>query len=358
MGIIGFGGPAAHIALMRREFVERKGWYDNEEFLRMVGLTNLIPGPNSTELAMHIGHRRAGAKGLILSGVAFIVPAVVFVGLLAWLYTEFGTEPGLADLRYGTGPVVAAIVAQAVIVFLQSTGTSAWRVALITVAFVASFAGVNELLVLLAVGLVTVGILTAASRPPRSGTFTLSLSIGVLAAADTPTLSRLFVLFVKIGAILYGSGYVLVAFLESNFVTRRGWISEEQLIDAVTVGQVTPGPLFSTATFVGWIILGVAGATLATVGIFAPSFVFVGAMGRLLPWIERHRAATHFISGVTVASVGIMLTAVVHLGRTSFVDPFTIAVGVATLLLLLRTRLNSLWLILAGVCIGVVRIVT
>lgn len=357
MGIIGFGGPAAHIALMRREFVEQRGWYDNDEFLRMVGFTNLIPGPNSTELAMHIGHRRAGTRGLFVSGLAFIVPAVVLVGLLSWLYTEFGTRPGLADLRYGTGPVVVAIVAHAAVAFLRSTVTSPSRSALVLASFAAAFAGVDELIVLLVAGLLT-AIATLIDDSPygrRRRDLSIVIPFGALATAGTADLARLFGIFLKIGAVLYGSGYLLFSFIESDFVTRRGWLTEEQLIDAITVGQVTPGPLFSSATFVGWILLGIAGAAAATIGIFGPSFLFVGFMGRVLPWIERHRLARHFISGVTVASVGMILAAALDLGDASLVDPLTVAVGAVTFVLLLRTRINSLWLVLAGVAVGLAR---
>lgn len=354
LGVIGFGGPAAHIALMRDEVVRRRGWIDDAEFLDLVGATNLIPGPNSTELAIHLGHRRAGTRGLLAAGVCFIAPAVVIVGFLAWLYQRYGTDPTVVDLRYGILPVIIAIVAHA----LYGLGRSALTVPLNGVVAAAALGGYlvgfHELVVLVAAGLVTV-LWTGRHRwrPDRMwSVLIVPFAATAPTAPDAVSLRRLFLVFLEIGSVLYGSGYVLLAFLQRNLVDQHGWLTSQQLLDAVAVGQVTPGPVFTTATFVGWQIDGPAGAAAATIGIFLPSFVFVALLGRIVPWMRARPAARAFLTGLTSASLGLMAGVLIELTDTALVDLATIAVAAAALAVLIRTKVNSAWLIGAGMLIG------
>jgi len=354
LGVIGFGGPAAHIALMRDEVVRRRGWLDDAEFLDLVGATNLIPGPNSTELAIHLGHRRAGGRGLVVAGLGFIAPAVLIVGVLAWLYERHGTDPALVDLRYGVLPVIIAIVGHALVGLGRVALVSPVGAVAAMAALAGFLAGVHELVLLVAAG--TAAALWANRRRLRPGRAPLVLLLaGGEPGADpaTPSLWRLFLVFLEIGSILYGSGYVLLAYLQRNLVTDLGWLSEQELLDAVSVGQVTPGPVFTTATFVGWQIDGWAGAAVATVGIFAPSFLFVALLGRIVGWMRAHATARAFLDGVVAASLGLMAGVLVELVDAAISDLVTAAVAAAALALLISTRLNSAWLIGGGVVVGV-----
>jgi chromate transporter len=355
LGFIGFGGPAAHIALMREEVVRRRAWVDDAEFLDLVGATNLIPGPNSTELAIHLGHRRAGMRGLLVAGTCFIVPAVVLVAVLAWLYERYGTDPTVVDQRYGVIPVVIGIVVHALFGLARTALTSVLPAVIAAAALGAYLLGVHELLVLVAAG--ALGAAWAGRdrlrRPHLSGLLAFPF---VLAADDGPqavSLRRLFLVFLEIGSVLYGSGYVLLAFLQRNLVDHYGWLTEDQLLDAVTVGQITPGPVFTTATFVGWQIDGVAGAAVATVGIFLPSFVFVALLGRIVPWMRSRPLARAFLGGVTAASLGLMAGVLIDLADAALTDVLTVGIAVAALAVLVRTKLNSAWLIAGGLAIGV-----
>lgn len=353
LGIIGFGGPAAHIALMRDEVVRRRGWLDDSEFLDLVGATNLIPGPNSTELAIHLGHQRAGGRGLVVAGLSFIAPAVVVVGVLAWLYERHGTDPMLIDLRYGVLPVIVAIIAHAVVALGRVSLVSPVGAAAAAAALAGFLAGVHELLLLVAAG--SAAALWANRGRLRPGRVPLVM---LLAGGEPgpgsagPSLWRLLLVFLEIGSILYGSGYVLVAYLQRNLVDDRGWLSEQELLDAVSVGQVTPGPVFTTATFVGWQIDGWAGAAVATVGIFAPSFLFVALLGRIVPWLRTHATARAFLDGVVAASLGMMAGVLVDLVDDAISDLVTAAVAAGSLAVLVATRLNSAWLIGGGVMVG------
>ncbi|MFZ4719358.1 MAG: chromate efflux transporter [Ilumatobacteraceae bacterium] len=353
LGVIGFGGPAAHIAMMRDEVVRRRGWMDDAEFLEIIGATNLIPGPNSTEMAIHLGHRRAGWRGLLAGGLCFIAPAVVIVSLFAWLYSRYGSTPQFADVRYGVLPVIIAIVAQAVVGLGRSAIVVPWKAVIAVVAFVAYALHVHELLVLLAAGVLA---LLWAARD-RLGRRMMSVMVAPLVAAATGStpvsLWRLFLVFLEIGSVLYGSGYVLLAFMQRSLVDDLGWLTSQQVLDAVAVGQVTPGPVFTTATFVGWQMAGVAGAAVATVGIFAPSFVFVAFLGRIIEWMRVRPLAKAFLDGVTVASLGLMAGVLVQLSRTALVDVFTVAIAVGALAVLLRWKLNSAWLVAGGLLLGV-----
>jgi chromate transporter len=331
--------PAAHIAMMEDEVVRRRGWLTREEFLDLLGATNLIPGPNSTEMAIHIGHRCAGWPGLIVAGLCFIVPAMVIVLGCAWAYVRFGKLPQAEAVLYGIKPVIIAVVVQA----LWGLGKTALKTPVLWVvavgAALVSFLRVNELLVLLVGGLV-VSIVGA-----KQQTKTLS-------AIAPFALWPMFLFFLKVGSVLYGSGYVLLAFLRNGLVERLGWLTEAQLLDAVAVGQITPGPVFTTATFIGYLLGGTSAALLATLGIFLPAFFFVAMSGPLVPRIRRSRMAGAFLDGINAASLALMAVVTVHLGRAAFVDWMTIVFGVMAAILLLRYRVNSAWLVLGGVAGG------
>lgn len=361
LGATAFGGPAAHIALLHDETVRRRGWLTDAQFLDLLGATNLIPGPNSTEMAIHLGHQRAGVRGLIVAGVCFILPAALIVGLLAWAYVSWGTTPAVAWLLYGIKPVIIALLVQA-LWSLGGKALSGVATALVGASAAALYlAGANEL-ALLAAG----GALLWLFRGRRNGTGLAALGplawgglpAGVAAGAAAGSgygLGALFLTFLKIGSVLYGSGYVLLAFLRSSFVEGQAWLTETQLLDAVSIGQVTPGPVFTTATFVGYLLEGVPGAVLATLGIFLPSFIFVALTAR---WIPRLRASLSFsavLDGVNAASLGLMAAVTLQLGRAALVDPLTVALAAAAVLVLRYTKLNSTWLIAGGALAGGLR---
>ena len=356
LGVIGFGGPAAHIALMEDEVVRRRGWLSREAFLDYVGVTNLIPGPNSTELAIEIGRHRAGWKGLIVAGASFILPAALIVGVIAWLYVRFGQLPQTLAVLAGVKPVVIAVVMQALWRLGRAALKTATLVAIAIAAIVATVAGVHELIVLLLAAAVAA---TIARRSTRALTgiapfapFAI-LPLGASAMATAISLPMLFGVFLKIGSVLFGSGYVLLAFLRADFVERLGWLTESQLLDAVAVGQVTPGPVFTTATFIGYVLGGTPGAVLATLGIFLPAFVFVALSGPLVRRIRQSPAAAAALDGVNAASLALMAAVAWQLGRAAIVDIPTAALAIGAGVLLATRRINSAWIVLAGGAIGV-----
>jgi chromate transporter len=360
LGAIGFGGPAAHIAMMEDEIVRRRRWLARDDFLDLLGATNLIPGPNSTEMAIHIGHRQRGWPGLIVSGVSFILPAALIVLIFAWVYVRYGSLPQVAGVLYGVKPVIIAIVLQA----LWSLGRTAIKnvfLAMIGLAgVVLAFFGVHELLILLGGGVI-VGFGQLMVRQIRNGkaslTFTSPLMIFLQSTAATTTafgVFPLFLFFLKVGAVLYGSGYVLLAFLRADLVERWHWLSESQLLDAIAVGQVTPGPVFTTATFIGYVLGGLSGATAATAGIFLPAFLFVAASGPLVPRIRRSPTAGAFLDGVNAASLALMFVVTYQLGRAAVIDVSTLVLALVSAIALFRFRLNSAWLIVGGAIVGLV----
>lgn len=359
LGTTAFGGPAAHVAMMEDEVVRRRRWLTREQFLDYLGATNLIPGPNSTELAIHVGHARAGWPGLLVAGAAFILPAALIVGGIAWAYVRYGALPQAAGLLYGVKPVVIAVVLQA-LWGLGRTAVKSPALAALGGACVAAVAllGVHELAVLAGAGALA-AVLHAARGGERRAAALLplwALQSGVAAAAGTPAapagLWGLFGVFAKTGAVLFGSGYVLLAFLRADLVERLGWLTERQLLDAVAVGQVTPGPVFTTATFVGYVLGGPAGAAVATVGIFLPAFVFVALSGPLVPRLRRSPTAGAVLDAVNVASLALMAVVAAQLARAALVDPITVALAAASAVLLLRFRVNSAWLVLGGAAVG------
>lgn len=350
LGVTAFGGPAAHIAMMHREVVEQRRWMTNDEFVDLIGATNLIPGPNSTEMTMHIGHQRAGWKGLVLAGVSFILPAAIIVAALAAAYVEYGTTPTGEALLYGIKPVVTAIVAVAVARLAASTLKSPVPGAVAAVALVLYLNGVNELAVLFG-GAAFVYLVMA--RPSGSASPLMAFPIAAATVAEgSVDLGRLFATFLKIGAVLYGSGYVLLAFLRADFVVRWGVMTDQQLLDAVAIGQFTPGPVFTTATFIGYLLGGYAGAFLATVAIFAPGFVFVAALTRVLPHVRRWTWTAALLDGVNASAIGLMGGVLIELGADAITDVPTTLLAIASLGTLWLTRLNSAWLILAGAAVG------
>ena len=350
LGTIGVGGPAAHVALMHDHVVRRRGWMDEREFSTLVGATALIPGPNSTELAMAIGHRRAGVKGLLVAGASFIVPAVAIVGVLAHLYAEYGTRPAVADIRYGVYPVVCAIVVVA-LVRLRRLVVGTPLIAVIAAGAIALNAiGTHEVFTLLACGVA----MLAARSVVDARRMSLTALFGVLAATVVPGFWRIVAVFAEIGSLIFGSGYVLLAFLDSHLVQNRGWITGQQLLDAITIGQVTPGPVFTTATFIGWQVSGWGGAAAATIGIFAPSFVFAFFVGSVVRVVDRYVVARHVLDGVATASIALMAVVALRLIESSVTDAVTAAIALGCAALLFFTRLNSAWLIAAGVALGLV----
>jgi chromate transporter len=360
LGTLGFGGPAAHVAMMEDEVVRRRGWLSRERFLDLLGATNLIPGPNSTEMAIHVGNERAGWRGLLVAGACFIAPAFLIVLACAWAYTRYGTLPAAEGLLRGVKPVIIAIVLQA----LWGLGRTATRTHTLAAAallsLAAALAGIHELAVIFGAGTLVALVAWARSPAGRRRSFGLALPLGATALTSTGPgaaafgLVPLFLAFLKIGSVLFGSGYVLLAFLRADLVVRRGWLTEGQLLDAVAVGQVTPGPVFTTATFVGFVLGGLRGATVATLGIFLPAFVFVALSGPLVPRIRRSPVAGAFLDGVNAASIALMALVTAQLARAAIVDPWTAGVAASSAVLLLRFRASPAWLVPAAGLLGVV----
>jgi len=365
LGTIAFGGPAAHTALMREELVRRKGWVSDERFVDLMGATNLIPGPNSTELAIHLGWDRARWRGLLAAGVCFIVPAALMVTALAWAYVEYGDTPAVESLLYGVVPAVLAVIVFALVALLRTvlwSGKDARQrlglSALTAAALAAYVLGVPELAIL-AAGAAVPALVRAASLGRGHALLGVPLLLASPALGhprfEDPTggqLAQLFLTMLKIGAVLYGSGYVLLAFLEGDFVDRLGWITEQQLVDAISIGQVTPGPVFTTATFVGYLVAGPAGAFVATVGIFLPSFVFVGLLTRVTDRLRASPWTSVMLDGVNATALALMAGVSAELAGSAIVDALTAGIFVVVLVLLWRTRLNSAWYVAGGAAVG------
>lgn len=360
LGFTAFGGPAAHIAMMHDEVVVRRQWLDEQHFLDMIGATNLVPGPNSTEMAIHVGYERAGWRGLLVSGTCFILPAALIVGVLAWGYTRYGNTPQGEALLYGIKPVIIAIVLQA----LLRLGRAAVKGPLLAgtgvVVFVLYLFGINELVLLFGVGLLVA--VAQRARQRRISSSALLPFIGMsgfsalVAQVSNLRLDQLFLVFLKVGALLYGSGYVLLAFLRNDLVLRLGWLTDQQLLDAVAIGQFTPGPVFTTATFVGYVLAGGPGAVVATLGIFLPAFCFVAVLNRIVPAMRRSPWTAALLDGVNVAALGLMAGVTWQLGRAAIVDWLTALLAIGAALLLFRFKINSAWLVLAGGLIGLIAV--
>lgn len=354
LGAIAFGGPAAHIAMMDEEIVEKRRWMSREKLLDLLGITNLIPGPNSTELAIHIGYEKAGWKGLIVAGCCFILPAMLIVWILAIIYVRYQNVPSAEWLLYGIKPVVIAIVIQA----LWKLGKKAIKDKPTTIggiiATIGYFLGINEVLLLLAVG---VGVMLLKNYGKNRDNLQKMIFFPLFAVSPSTTIVaaswiKVFFAFLKIGCILYGSGYVLLAFLQRDFVENYHWLTSEQLLDAIAVGQITPGPVLTTATFIGYLVAGNLGAIFGTIGIFLPAFIFVLVIN---PWVSKIRnsaSASGFLDGVNTASLGLMAGVTYTLIRTSVVDIFTLILAIAATIIVFRYKINSAWLVLAGGLFG------
>lgn len=367
LGVIGFGGPAAHIGLLEQETVRRRGWLSHEKFLEYLAAANLIPGPNSTEMAIFIGRERAGFPGLVVAGACFILPAMLIVMAIAWSYQRYGQLPAVGGVLYGVKPVIVAVVAQALWALGRSSVKHTRQVVLLVASVVAVALGAHELLILLVAGIAAlawnqisaprqVGGSHAALVLPwisaRDGLLAAAVPAATTASAPSFGLLPIFLFFLKVGSVLYGSGYVLLAFLRADLVERWHWLSEAQLLDAVAVGQITPGPLFTTATFIGFLLGGWPAALVATAGIFLPAFVFVAVCSPWLPRLRQSKPASAFLDGVVVASLALMAWVSWHLGRAALVDWPTLILAVAATVVLLRFKVNSAWLVLGGAVAG------
>jgi chromate transporter len=357
LGTIAFGGPPAHIAMMQDEFIRKRQWITEADFLDRLGAANLIPGPSSTEVAIFIGHAKRGWAGLLVAGCCFIIPAAVMVTLIAASYVRFGSLPQVAGILYAIKAAVIGIILQA-LWSLARTATKTKLLAFIGVAaIVLSASGVAPLIVLAIAGAASGAALWLKRRPevtlsaiPLSGK--LALLAATAAVAAPVSLLRLFLSFLKIGSVVFGSGYVLLAFLRAEFIHHLHWLTEKQLIDAVAVGQFTPGPVFTTATFIGYLVAGIPGAVIATVGVFVPGFVFVALSGRMLPKIRQSPLAAAILDGVVVGSLALMAVVAWQLGRAAIVDWITLAIMVVSAGLLLRFRINSAWIVGGAALIG------
>jgi chromate transporter len=356
LGATAFGGPAAHIAMMHDEVVSRRHWLTEEQFLDLLGATNLIPGPNSTEMAIHVGWARRRWAGLLVAGLAFIAPAMLITAVLGWVYVSFGALPAARWLLYGVKPVILGVVVQAIWGLAPKAARSAWLRVLGAAAALLALFGVNELVLLFGSG--ATAILFAQRAPKGKASSTLHQLMPALpfafgtGAIKGLTLSSLFWVFLKIGSVLFGSGYVLLAFLRADLVQRLGWLTEGQLIDAIAVGQVTPGPVFTTATFIGYLLKGPAGALVATIGIFLPAFVFVALSGPLVPKLRASPIAGAFLDGVNVASLALMVVVTWQLGRAALIDLPTVLFAAISAGLLVRFKINATWLVLGGALAG------
>jgi len=357
LGVTAFGGPAAHIAMMHDEVVKRRKWLDEQQFLDLLGATNLIPGPNSTQMAIHMGLERAGWRGMIVSGSCFILPAAILVTILTWLYVQYGTTNQAEWLFYGIKPVIIAIVLQA-LYMLGRKAVKGVLTTLVGIGVIAGyFLGINEILLIFWGGLLVM-LLRNYNKLSGSRLFSfvaplLGINLVALQAKEI-TLSILFLVFLKIGAVLYGSGYVLLAFLEADFVETLGWITSQQLIDVVAIGQVTPGPLLTTATSIGYLTAGLPGAVIATVAIFLPSFVFVAVVNPLIPRLRKSSLTGAALDGVNAASLGLMAAVMFQLAKVSLIDPLTIIIALLCAGALFFLRINSTWLIAGGGLVGIV----
>ena len=353
LGCFAFGGPAAHIAMMEDEVVVKRKWMSRDYFLDIIGATNLIPGPNSTEITMHCGYERAGRKGLFVAGICFIFPAILITGLLAYLYVEYGALPQVQPFVFGIKPAVLAIIASAVIKLGKKAIKTIELAILGVLVLVVSLLGVNEVFALLMAGLVGMLYFYFKERiQNKTFNFTpLLLFIGVNEAIVKLTSIKVFLVFLKVGAILYGSGYVLFAYLDAELVS-RGWLTRAELIDAIAVGQFTPGPVLSTSTFIGYQLSGFSGAIAASVGIFLPSFLFVLIFNRFISKMRQSKILRHFLDAVNVAAVAVMLSVLVVMTMDTLTDWSAIVIAIICSFLTFGTKIATMWIIAIGAVLG------
>jgi chromate transporter len=354
LGIIGFGGPAAHIAMMQNEVVTKKKWMNNQDFLDLIGATNLIPGPNSTEMAIHIGHERAGWKGLLTAGLCFILPAVLITGFFAWLYKEYGQLPELQDFIYGIKPAIIAIILGAIFPLAKKSVKTIHLALIGILTLVLSLLGYNEIGLLFGSGFLALFLFTIKNKSITTNTNSFFPFLFIVPEASRITIPniKLFLIFLKIGAILYGSGYVLFAFLDSELVG-AGILSRNELIDAIAVGQFTPGPVFSSVTFIGYQINGIWGAVIATIAIFLPSFLFVALLNPLVKKARNSKMFSVFLDAVNVASIAIIIAVCFDMGKTVIIDWKSIFIlfCAATFAFGFK-KINSAFIVLGGATLG------
>ncbi len=352
LGITGFGGPAVHIAMMEEEVVKKRRWMSAEHFLDLVGATNLIPGPNSTELTMHIGHERAGWKGMIVAGCCFIIPAVIITGIIAWAYTRYGQLPQVTPFIYGIQPAILAVIAALMISLGRKALKSVQLGILGLLAAIAVLAGFNEIYVLFGAGLLGILIFMLSKQSTSLYSFFPFIFLQIIASGIRIPDIKIFLIFLKIGSILYGSGYVLFAFLDAELVI-KGLLSREQLTDAIAVGQFTPGPVFSSATFIGWLLGGAGGAIAATIGIFLPSFLFVAFLNPLIPKLRKSKVMSVFLDTINMVSVAIIISVIVEIGSSMISDWRSILIASVSFIVTFYFRnLNTAVIIFGGAALG------
>lgn len=348
LGLTAFGGPAAHIAMMQREVVDKRQWMDHAHFLDLIGATNLIPGPNSTEMAIHIGQERGGWKGLLVAGCCFIIPAVLITGVIAWLYKGYGQLPQVRPFIYGIKPAIIAIILAAAFPLAKKALKTVELGMIGMLALIASVAGVNEIVVLFGAGVLVLLLYILRRRNNGLNRSAPLLYIPFL----SPENVKIFLIFLKIGAILYGSGYVLFAFLDNELVA-KGLLSRTQLMDAIAVGQFTPGPVFSSVTFIGWQMNGLSGAALATLAVFLPSFVFVALLNPLVPHMRKSALFSAFLDGVNIASVALIVTVCISFGRETMTDWRTILIACLSAVVVFGfKKVNTVFVVIGSALAG------
>ena len=349
LGLTAFGGPAAHIAMMQREVVDKRRWMDHDHFLDLIGATNLIPGPNSTEMAIHIGQERGGWRGLLIAGACFICPAVVITAIIAWGYQQYGSLPQVSAFIFGIKPAIIPVILAAAHPLVKRSLKDAWLWGIAVAALIIGLLGVNEIYVMFGAGTLTLLWIAARDRNNTlQGLGPLLLQVPAIVVSN----ARIFFAFLKVGAILYGSGYVLFAFLDSELVA-KGLLSRKVLIDAIAVGQFTPGPVFSSVTFIGWQMGGWKSAALATLAIFLPSFVFVALSHPLIPRMRKSKLFSAFLDGVNAASVAIILTVCIDFGRATITDWRAVAIAAVSAIVVFGfPKVNSAFVILGGSVLG------
>lgn len=345
LGSIAFGGPAAHIAMMDDEIVKKRKWISSQHFLDLIGATNLIPGPNSTEMTMHCGHERGGKLGMFVAGISFVFPAVVITMVFAWLYEKYGQLPEVEPFIYGIKPAVIAIILSAVHRLGKKALKSVELGILGLLTLIAALLGVNEILAMFGCGLLGL-LLYFIKNPPNK-----TLSFAPLLLIKVSHL-KIFLTFLKVGAILYGSGYVLFAFLDVELVA-TGLMTRQELIDAIAVGQFTPGPVLSTSTFIGWQLGGFWGAIAATIGIFLPSFIFVMLLNPIVPKLRKSKVISAFLDAVNIAAVAVILAVVFEMAKDTLTDWRTIVIAVLSLVIVFAfKKMNSAFIVLGGAVLG------
>ncbi len=366
LGVIGFGGPAAHIAMLQEEVVTRRQWLDRSRFLDLMGATNLVPGPNSTQMVIHVGYIHGGLLGLILSGVAFLMPAALITGILAWIYVSFGDLPQIEPLFYGIKPAVLAVILGA-LWKLGKKAIKSYQIFLIGLAVaILLLLGIDEVVALLIGGIVGMLLLRLQSYLANNqiegliGGITIASLLQTSTATDTttpPTLWNLGFFFFKVSCILFGSGYVLIAFIERELVNQYGWLTQTQLLDAIAIGQFTPGPVLTTATFIGYLVAGIPGAIVSTIAIFFLSFVLVAILNPIIPKLRNSKWTSAFLDAINVSAVALMVMVTLQLAQTLFLDPLDylamIIFGISAIALF-RFQMGALWLVLGGAILGLI----